>query len=46
MIYKSACTAKEIKEIGPHISRGSSPYFADISNPDSLLYLLRDGSSR
>ena len=26
--------------------RGSSPYFADFSNPDSRLYLLRDGSSR
>ena len=29
-----------------HKSRGPSPYFADFSNPDSLLYLLRDGSSR
>ena len=26
--------------------RGSGPYFAKISNPDPLLYLLRNGSSR
>ena len=26
--------------------RGSSPYFADLSNPDSLLHLPRNGSSR
>jgi hypothetical protein len=25
--------------------RGSSPYFANFLNPDSLSYLLRDGSS-
>ena len=26
--------------------RGSGPYFATFQTPDSLLYLLRDGSSR
>ena len=31
---------------GEAFIRGSSPYVADFLNPDSLLYLLRNGSSR
>ena len=37
---------KVILKGGQDVIRGSSPYFAGFSNPDSLLYLLRDGSSR